>query len=111
MINFYKYHNSVLDRYEIEPDIDQLCYWGIQNGYNYNSVLPIILKDAHLASKYAQRIINGRWVEAEPIIMKNSHMAYWYARTVIRGRWKEAEPYIKQNEWYWRYYLKWMKHV
>jgi len=55
---------------------------------------------------YAYAILCGRWPEAEPYILQSPEYAYCYARHVIQGRWLEAEPTILQDpRWaYWYAY-------
>jgi hypothetical protein len=50
-------------------------------------------------TEYAQKVIKGRWKEAEPSIIKYGKAIDMciYASAVIKGRWKEAEPHIAKN--------------
>jgi hypothetical protein len=50
--------------------------------------------DPEWASRYADRVIGGRWPEAEAVIATHHAWAYYYARDVIKGRWPEAESVI-----------------
>jgi hypothetical protein len=53
-------------------------------------------KDVYLATVYAQRIIEGRWLEAEPMILRKGTpiQILGYCNNVIEGRWLEAEELI-----------------
>lgn len=97
MINFYEYHSDVLDRDDLKDGITQLCNVGIRDYYNYNSVLPIILKDPHFAYQYARDVVKGRWPEAEPYILKDAPASFWYAGDIIKGRWKRAEKLYEKT--------------
>ena len=57
---------------------------------------------------YANRVIMGRWPEAEKYIKTNPVWAYLYVNRVIMGRWPEAEKYIKTNHEYWGKYKKYV---
>ena len=41
------------------------------------------MKDAFWAAEYAQRVIEGRWPEAEPIIMKDKLAKFKYTHFVL----------------------------
>jgi hypothetical protein len=64
------------------------------------------LDDPAMLFKFAWRILNDRWPEAEHIIMRDPKSAARYALDVINYekpnppiRWKEAEDSIKQDPW------------
>ena len=64
----------------------------------------IIMTDPRWSFRYAQDIIEGRWLEAEPVIMTDHLLTYWYAKYIIKGRWIEAEPVIMENTYWWGEY-------
>lgn len=51
-----------------------------------------LAKDAELSLIYAQRVLKGRFPEAEPTISQYPDYALQYAMGVIGGRFPEAEP-------------------
>ena len=55
-----------------------------------------IVKNGELAAQYAERVIKGRWEEAEDSIAE-SPAALEYAKNVIKGRWSKLEKKILQN--------------
>lgn len=132
MINFYNYHNQILDFhdeysgllgclrtslmvvYDLTP-IHHIIKTDVRLSYVYAhhnlrgrfiEAEPYIMKNPKIASMYADNIIKGRWLVAEPYIMKDPCWALDYAQCVIRGRWVEAEPLIRDSVW-WYAYSKW----
>lgn len=69
----------------------------IDKNFRWFEAEPIILKDVDAAVDYADKVIEGRWPEAESVILAdpNNHIAaFQYAKKVIGDRWYEAEPMI-----------------
>lgn len=105
MINFYVYHNEVLDKREEYEQYFELLHRELM----YPRLQPIqhiIKKIPYHAVWYAVRVIKGRWIEAEPYIMKHSYYSYAYAKFIIEGRWLEAEDIIKTDDFWWGRYCE-----
>lgn len=51
----------------------------------------------YTAYAHAEKVIQGRWCQAELTIMTDPLAAYEYARSIIRGRWPAAEPFIMKG--------------
>lgn len=112
MINFYKYHRDVLNKYDEYGTALSLCsyYWFCYGEMeDHTSILHIIKRVPKYAYYYARFIIEDRWLDAEPFIIKDRGAAHDYARYVLKGRWPEAEPYIKCDEYWWDPYCKHFK--
>jgi len=58
---------------------------------------PYIIRTPESAYYYADHVLNDRWPEAEPQILKSPKYSYWYALRVIKGRWPEAESTILES--------------
>ena len=56
------------------------------------------------ALEYAEKVIGGRWPEAENVFKQDPDYALSYAVDVIGGRWPEAENVFKQSPTYAVYY-------
>jgi hypothetical protein len=56
---------------------------------DYNTVYNIIL--------YINRVIKGRWLEAEPLIVKDTNAMLRYAEKYVRGPWPEVEQTILRS--------------
>jgi hypothetical protein len=54
----------------------------------------IVINEPYLAYRYALINLDGRWPEAEPTIMKDAESAYFYAYNVLQKRWPAAEKMI-----------------
>jgi hypothetical protein len=104
MLNVFKYIDNPeeLSLYnEIGNKLDlmsQTINWGKTiDEIDLKPISHIIMKNANLAVHYAQKIIKGRWLEAEKYIKKDPSSAVYYAINIIGGRFKEAEPYIMKE--------------
>jgi len=65
----------------------QEAYWMAHKaGKRLPELEHIILTDRCVAFTYAEKIIKGRWIEAEEIIMKSTILSHWYASDIIRGK-------------------------
>lgn len=67
-----------------------------------------LAKDAEQSVLYAERVLKGRFLEAEPVIAQNHELAYQYAKNIIKGRFPEAESTFLANhtDWGSRNYLQ-----
>jgi len=57
----------------------------------------IIAQDAEASHNYAEYILNGRFKQGEPAIITDPHWSSWYASGILRQRWPEAEPNILKD--------------
>ena len=107
-MNLYEYHTNPekLDQYENRSIIvPELAYkYVLETNQRFEAGERAIMKDPEYAYWYAQKVIKGRWPEAEPVIIKDPYWAYLYAIYVIKGRWPEAEPVIMKRAYYWYLY-------
>lgn len=60
-----------------------------------------LAKDAEQSVLYAEKVLKGRFPEAEPTIAQNHDLAFQYAKDVIRGRFPEAEQTFFDNNSDW----------
>ena len=99
MINFYDYHNHVLDgpwqeyfhRYSLTGNI-----YGLDH---------IVMKDPREAYTYIiNRMDKKRWERAESYIKRDPKYAFLYAANILKRRWLEAEPFIKKDQYYYGCY-------
>jgi hypothetical protein len=67
-----------------------------------------LAKDPEQSLIYAERVLKGRFPEAEPAIALNHEVAYAYAKGIIKGRFPEAEQAFLANhsDWGSRNYLQ-----
>jgi hypothetical protein len=97
MINFYEFYNKTgLDKEEYSLLIANLM---IKEYGHYEVIEHIIKKSPEYSYWYANRCLNGRWLEAESCIMKNAYFSIWYAQDVLKSRWIDAEPGIMVVPW------------
>lgn len=62
--------------------------------------IEIIASNAQCSKLYAQKVLEGRFLEGEEIIKTNPCQSYLYAKDVIRGAWKEGEKTIAKDSFY-----------
>lgn len=96
MINFYSYHNGVLNHPEYAWPIEIMQKQDILalKSNNVGVIMHIIKREPKFVCFFAEHIIKGRWYEVEPMMIKQPSSAFIYAEKVIKGRWHEAEPII-----------------
>ncbi len=87
MINLYNYHTNpeLLDKY---TERFKYLPWEV----------------FELATQQNKRI-----PELEHVIVKDPHCAFLYAERIIKGKWPEAEPYIKTDNVAWNNYRQFVK--
>jgi len=71
----------------------------LMHGERWPELEKIVINDPDLAYRYALFNIDGRWPEAEPTIMKDAESAYYYAYNVLQKRWPAAEKMILNSEY------------
>jgi len=65
----------------------QEAYWkAIKAKKRLPELEDIILTDSWFSCRYAELLIEGRWIEAEDIIMTLSDNSCYYAKKVIKGK-------------------------
>lgn len=106
-MNFYNYYSGELNFYDKYNPLIVRAAAGRLGGIDFSPILHIIKKNPKLAFRHAQRIIKGRWYEAEPYIMKDPNWACEYAMHILKERWYEAEPVIMKSTYWWYTYKKW----
>ena len=72
-------------------------------GKRWPELEKIIINDPHFAYSYAYFNLDKRWPEAEPTIMKDAESAYYYATNVLHKRWPKAEKIILNSPYGVRY--------
>lgn len=65
-----------------------------------NEEVSIIAKNPQCSKLYAQKVLDGRFVEGEEAIITNTAQTYLYAKDVIRGPWKKGESTLANDSWY-----------
>lgn len=67
-----------------------------------------LAKDAEQSVLYAEKVLKGRFPEAEPAIAHNHELAFQYAKDIVKGRFPEAEQTLLDNssDWGNRNYLQ-----
>lgn len=67
-----------------------------------------LAKNAEMSVLYAERVLKGRFIEAEPTIAEHPDLAFQYAKGIIKGRFPEAEPafYKYNSDWGNRNFLQ-----
>lgn len=71
----------------------------------------LIILDPTCSYNYCQKIIKGRWTEAEQNILEKGSpkLIFLYAKNIIKDRWTEAEQKILQSKEYVYQYAMLMK--
>lgn len=59
-----------------------------------------IAKNPQCSKLYAQKVLDGRFVEGEEAIITNPAQTYLYAKDVIRGAWAKGEDALANDSWY-----------
>ena len=94
MINLFKLHSNpeTLYGYDHIIQIPQMA-WAMTDVKQKRKMTDLWLKDPETAVRYATKVMEKRWPEAEPIIAKSAKYAYEYAN-FFPGRFLEGEPAI-----------------
>lgn len=62
--------------------------------------IKVIASNAQCSKIYAQKVLEGRFIEGEEVIKTNAAQSYLYAKDVILGEWKDGENIISKDPLY-----------
>ena len=64
----------------------EACWKAVKAKKRLPELEDIILTDSWFSCRYAELLIEGRWIEAEDIILSDIQSSFKYAKSVIRGK-------------------------